>query len=65
MPGANNTGALTFKPVHLPGQRAQIHVSEQSASQENILSKTENLVLDNISRRSAEQGREWRQVGIK
>jgi hypothetical protein len=64
-PGANDTGAPISKPVPLPGQRAQIHASEQSASQEDTLSEAESLVLDDASRRSAEHGGEWRQVGTK
>lgn len=63
--GANDTGALSSELVHLPSQHAQIHASEQSASQEDTLSEAENLILDNALRRSAEQGWEWRQVETK
>jgi len=61
--GGQRHRAPTSEPVHLPGQRAQIHASEQSASQEDTLSEAETLVPDNTSLRSAEQGGEWRQVG--
>ncbi|CEL07072.1 hypothetical protein ASPCAL10237 [Aspergillus calidoustus] len=61
--GANDTGAPTAKLVHLSGQRAQIHASEQSASQEDTLSEPETLVPDDASLRSAEHGGEWRQAG--
>lgn len=58
-PEANNTGAPTSESLHLPGQRAQILASEQSASQEDTLSEAETLVPDS----SAEQGGEGRQGG--
>ncbi|KAL2835708.1 hypothetical protein BJX68DRAFT_260102 [Aspergillus pseudodeflectus] len=55
----------TSKLVHLSGERAQIHASEQSASQEDRLREAETLAPDNTSLRSAEQGGEWRQAGAK
>lgn len=64
-PWANDTGVPNTELVPLPGQRAQIHASEQSASQEDTLSEAEILVLDDASRRSTEHGGEWRQVGTK
>ncbi|GKZ98234.1 hypothetical protein AnigIFM59636_002467 [Aspergillus niger] len=60
-PQPNDT--WTPGPEHLPSQRAQIDVSEQSASQENTLSEADTLVPDDASLRSTEQGEEWRQAG--
>lgn len=54
-PGANGIGASTSEPVHLPGQRAQTHASEQSASQGDTLSEAETLVPDNTSLRSEKE----------